>query len=80
MFTNEFLFDSTITTIMDDVGGEQDVTIEIGDDYVDIRQFNEELGKYDLITLTPKMMGELLQSFNHPEGLFQTVFERAPQK
>lgn len=75
MFTNEFLFDATIITIMDDTGEEEDVSIEITDKFVDIRQFNPDLGKYDLITMSPKMMAELLESFNHPEGLFQTEFQ-----
>ena len=74
MFTNEFEFESTIITIMDDEGKQEDVTIEISDDFVDISQYSEELGKYDLITMSPKMLAEMLESFKHPEGLFQTEF------
>ena len=79
MWTNEFEFDITRVTVMDDKGGENDVVIEMSDDHVDIRQFNDTLEKYDLITLTPKMMFELLEAFSHPEGLFQSELQR-PQK
>ena len=80
MFSNEYEFDLTIITVMDDEGQYEDVMIEMADDLVDIRQFNEELGRYDLITMSPKMLAELLESFKHPEGLFHTVFQRTPQK
>ena len=74
MFTNEFEFDATFITIMDDEGKEEDVLIEMTDDFIDIRQYNEDLGRYDLITMSPKMLAEMLESFKHPEGLFQTEF------
>ena len=32
MFTNEFEFDSTITTVMDELGEHEDVQLIIGDD------------------------------------------------
>ena len=34
MFTNEFEFDSTITTVMDELGEHEDVQLIIGDDVV----------------------------------------------
>mgnify|MGYP001060112812 CR=1 FL=1 len=80
MFSNEMEWDKTIITIMDDTGTEEDVVIEIGDDHVDIRQFNEILEKYDLITMTPKMLYEMLEAFNRPEGLFRTELQRDPLK
>lgn len=79
MWTNEFEWDTTIITIMDDQGGENDVVIEMSDKHVDIRQFNDTLEKYDLITLTPKMMFEILESFSHPEGMFQSDLQRPHQ-
>ena len=72
MWTSEFEFDNTIITVMDDKGAEEDVTIELGDDYVDIRQYNNTFKAYDLITLTPKMMLEMLEAFKHPEGLWKS--------
>ena len=78
MFSNEFEFDKTIITVMDDTGAEEDVVVELGDDHVDIRQYSETLGKYDLITMTPKMMFELLEAFNRPTGLFQVELQQDP--
>ena len=72
MWTNEFEFDITRITVMDDTGGEEDVTVEISVEHVDVRQYNDTLKKYDLITMTPKMMFELIEAFKHPEGLFQS--------
>ena len=70
MWTSEFEFDSTVITVMDDDAKEEDVTIELSVEHVDIRQFNPHLEKYDLITLSPKMMLEIIESFSHPEGMF----------
>lgn len=70
MWTNEFEFDRTIITLLDDEGKQEDVEIEMTDEFVDIRQFNDDLGRYDLITLSPKMMLELLEAFKHPAGAF----------
>ena len=76
MWTNEFEFDYTVVTVMDDDGKEQDVTVELSTDYVDIRQFNETLGSYDLITLSPKMMLEMLEAFQYPEGMFKSEISK----
>ena len=72
MWTSEIGWDITTITIMDDEGAEEDVVIEMSDKHVDIRQYNETLNKYDLITLTPKMMLEIIESFQHPEGMYQS--------
>lgn len=80
MFSNEFEYDKTVITIMDDTGKEEDVVIEIGDEHVDIRQFNETLEKYDLITMSPRMLYEMLEAFNRPEGLFQVEYQHGLQK
>lgn len=76
MFSNEFEFNSTKITIMDDSAQEEDVTIEMSDDHVDIWQFNETLNKYDLITMTPKMLYEMLEAFQHSEGLFSVELHK----
>ena len=70
MWTSEFEFDSTVTTVMDDEGNEEDVVLEMSAEHIDIRQYNETLGKYDLITMSPKMLYELMEAFKHPDGMF----------
>lgn len=76
MFTNEFDFDTTITTVMDETGECEDVQLTIEDDVVCIRQFSDdELIPPDLITMTPKMFRDLLQAMNLPEGFYQTRYK-----
>lgn len=72
MWTTEHEFDITRITILDDTCSEEDVVIEMGSDHIDIRQYNDTLGKYDLITLTPKMMLEIIEAHQHPEGMYQS--------
>lgn len=76
MWTSEIGWDTTTITIMDDEGAEEDVVIEMSDKHVDVRQYNETLNKYDLITLTPKMMLEIIESFQHPEGMYQSELNK----
>jgi len=73
MFTNEFEFDSTITTVMDELGEHEDVQLIIGDDIVYIRQFNDDKREttYDLIAMSPKMFADMQNALNFTEGLYQ---------
>lgn len=76
MFTNEFDFDSTTTTILDETGEQEDVEVVIDDDGVLIRQYVEDFGWYDAIYLTHKMFKDMIESTNHPEGFFQTRYDK----
>ena len=69
-WTTDHEFDMTVVTVMDDTGTQEDVMVELGEDYVDIKQYNETFEAYDLIQLTPQMMLEILESFKYPEGIF----------
>tara|TARA_B100000767_G_scaffold199406_1_gene186357 strand:+ start:1026 stop:1262 length:237 start_codon:yes stop_codon:yes gene_type:complete len=73
MFTNEFEFDSTVTTVMDESGEYEDVQLIIGDDTVYIRQFNDDKREttYDLIAMTPKMFLEMQHALKKSEGMFR---------
>jgi len=71
MFQNEFDFEETITTVLDDKGLLEDVQVFIDDNEVFIRQWNESLQRYDLIMMSHKMFFELQQAMNHAEGLFK---------
>jgi len=79
MWTSEFEFDSTVITVMDDEGNEEDVVLEMSEKHIDIRQYNETLNKYDLITMSPKMLYELMEAFQHPEGMFTAELQRPQQ-
>ena len=78
MFTNEFEFDSTITTVMDELGEHEDVQLIIGDDVVYIRQFNDDKREttYDLIAMSPKMFLEMQHALNKSEGMFHLDIQK----
>jgi spermidine synthase len=75
MFTNEFEFDATVTTILDENGDHDDVQVHIDDGGVFIRQFNENTDKYDLIVMTHKMFYEFLAAMRTTEGTYRTFFK-----
>lgn len=70
MFTNEFEFDETITTIMDEGADYEDVQVMITDDQVFIRQWDDDREKYEIICMSPKMFFELQEAMKRPAGLF----------
>lgn len=70
MFTNEFEFDETVTTVLDDDGKYEDVQLFIDDNEVYIRQWNERTQRFDLIVLGHKMFKELIEALNHTEGAY----------
>ena len=71
MFQNEIDWDETITHLIDDYAVHEDVQLIIDDNEVFIRQWNEQLQKYDLIVMSHKMFLELQQALQHTEGLFR---------
>lgn len=79
MFTNEFEFDATITTVMDETAEHEDVQLIISEDVVYIRQFNDEKRQttYDLIAMTPKMFKDMVTALNQTEGVFSTQYKTA---
>ena len=62
--------DETLITIMDDTGELEDVGALLYDDYCHLRQWNEKLNRYDVITLKPEMYFKLMKSFNLTEGTY----------
>lgn len=70
MFTNEFEFDETIITVLDDRGLYEDVQLYLDDNEVYIRQWNERNQSYDLIVMSPKMFFEVMEAMKQPEGAY----------
>jgi len=70
MFTNEFNFDETITTILDNKGMYEDIQLFIDDNEVYIRQWNEIKEEYDLVVLSYQMFTELKIALDEGEGAF----------
>jgi hypothetical protein len=76
MFTNEFEWEASITTVMDETGEYQDVELIIEDDGVYIRQFPEKDNvPADLICMTHKMFKDMVEALKLPEGFYQTRYE-----
>lgn len=76
MFTNEFEFDATVTTILDETGELDDVQVNIDDAGVFIRQFNEVTNKYDLVVMSHMMFQEFLVAMRTTEGAYKTFFKK----
>jgi hypothetical protein len=75
MFTNEFEFDSSITTVVDEEAVHEDVQLIMGDGGVFIRQYRPDEHSYDLVTMSAQMFGEMLAALKKPEGLFRVYLE-----
>lgn len=78
MFWNEFDYDCSVTTVLDETGQYDDVELLIYDDVVYIKQYNMEsrLEIPDIIALTPKMFKDLMSAMNYPEGMYKTVYKK----
>lgn len=76
MFSNEFDFDETVTTIMDETAEYEDVHVMITDDQVFIRQWDDDREKYEIICMSPKMFFELQEAMKHPAGLFMVELSK----
>jgi hypothetical protein len=70
VFTNEFEFDETIITILDDNGVHEDIQIYLDENEVYIRQWNERKQLHELIVMSPKMMFEIMEAMKRPEGSY----------
>lgn len=72
MFTNEFEFDETIITVLDDRGLYEDVQVYFDENEVYIRQWNERKQIYDLVVMSSKMFFEIMEAMKLPEGAYIT--------
>jgi hypothetical protein len=73
MITVEFDDDETCITILDNTGELEDVSALLFDNYCHIRQWNEKLNRFDVITLKPEMYLKLMKAWNLPEGAYDIV-------
>lgn len=70
MFTVEFEFDSSVITILDESDQMEDVEVIISDDgVVFMRQWQEELGKYEMLVMTYQQLLDITASLQTTEGL-----------
>ena len=70
MFTVEFEADSSVVTVLDETGQMEDVEVIISDDdVVFMRQWDEDLGKYEMLVMTYRQLLDITASLQTTEGL-----------
>lgn len=70
MFTVEFDEDEILITVLDTTGELEDVSALLYNDYCHIRQWNEQLQRFSIITLTPEMYLKLMEAWRTTEGSY----------
>lgn len=77
MFTVEFEPDASIVTSLDESGQMEDVEVVIADDgVVFMRQWQEELGKYEMLVMTYQQLLDITASLQTTEGLHKIEIQR----
>lgn len=76
MFTVEFETDATIITSLDESDNHEDVEVIIGDDsVVFIRQFEDGIEQYQLITMSYQQLLDLFMAMQQTEGMYKIEVE-----
>jgi hypothetical protein len=75
MFTIEMDWDETAITILDPDGEYEDLQVIAYDDIVYMRQWDEDIQRFILMSFSPKMFLSLMQSFKLPEGAYMLKTE-----
>ena len=73
MFTNEFEYDLTTITVMDETGLYDDLIIDAFDDVVYIRQYDNELEIQTILEISTNMFNDLIKALHSPEGMHRTI-------
>ena len=77
MFTVEFEPDASVITSLDESGEMEDVEVIISDDdVVFMRQWQEELGKYEMLVLTYQQLLDITASLQTTGGLHKIEIVR----
>ena len=74
MFTVEFESDASIITSLDETGEMNDIEMIVSEsDKVYVRQWDEDLEKYEMIIMTYQQLLDIISSLQQPEGMFQII-------
>lgn len=72
MYTVEFEHDASIITSIDETDKYEDVEMILGDDgTVFIRQFEDHMDEYQLVTISYQQLLDLITSLQQTEGMFK---------
>jgi hypothetical protein len=72
MFTIEMDWDETAITILDQDANYEDVQFIIYDDIVYIRQWDDDIERFNTIAMSPNMFDDFRTSLNLPVGSYST--------
>lgn len=72
MYTVEMDLDEIEITVLDDTARFEDIKVFSYEDIVYIRQFDESINEFIVISMTPEMYTELMEAWKSPEGAFIT--------
>jgi len=73
MFTIEMEDDESLITILDTTDELEDVSVLLYDDYCHIRQWNEKMQKFDVVTLKAEMYLQLMEAWKLPTGAYSLI-------
>jgi hypothetical protein len=80
MYTVEFEFDSVVITSLDEQDRHEDVEVLIADDgAVFVRQFDDSLNRYHLISISLQQLLDLYAAMESTEGAFKLELTRGKQ-
>lgn len=75
MYTVEFESDASIITSLDESNKCEDIEVIIGDDdVVFLRQYVEELGRNEIISITYQQLLDIMAALKSPQGAFYARF------
>jgi len=69
-FTIEHVFKESVITVLDDTGQLEDVEVILDEDGLFIRQWNNELDRYEVIEFNNQQFKELVTALGLPEGTY----------
>lgn len=76
MYTVEMDLDEIEITVLDDTARFEDIKVFSYEDIVYIRQFDESINEFIVLSMTPEMYTELMEAWKSPEGAFITNLVR----
>lgn len=72
MFTVEFEEDSSVITVLDEAGKHEDIEVIISeDDVVFMRQWDDDLGKYEMLVMSYRQLLDITAALQTTEGLYK---------
>jgi len=70
MFTIEIDWDETAITLLDPEGKEEDLEVIMYDDIIYMRQWDEDINRFRMLTASPKQFIQLMEAFKLPAGSY----------